>query len=95
MKQGEVSQELAEISDQRVRLLEALEGYKSSRDSALIKKARRELRNLSKRRAGLLEKIRKEKRNEGLFHRERAGQALRRESKNDLSEAMVQRDTGL
>jgi hypothetical protein len=55
----ESSQELAEISDQRVRLLEVLEGYKSSRDGALIKKARRELRNLSKKRAGLLARIRK------------------------------------
>lgn len=61
MKQAEVSQELAEISDQRVGLLEALEGYKSSRDSALIKKARRELRNLSKKRAALLARIRKGK----------------------------------
>jgi hypothetical protein len=61
MNKVEASQELAEISDQRVRLLEALEGYKSSRDGALIKKARRELRNLSKKRAGLLASIRKEK----------------------------------
>ena len=60
MNKVEASQELAEISDERVRLLEALEGYKSSRDSALIKKARRELRNLSKKRAVLLAKVRKE-----------------------------------
>jgi hypothetical protein len=53
----EASQELAEISDQRVRLLEALEGYKSSRDSVLIKKARRELRHLSMKRTVLLKKI--------------------------------------
>lgn len=60
MNKVEASKELIKISDERVGLLEALEGYKSSRDGALIKKARRELRHLSMKRAALLKKIRKE-----------------------------------
>ena len=61
MNKVESSQELAEISDKEIQLLDALESYKSRRDNILIKRTRRELRHLSRKRAALLKKIRKEK----------------------------------
>lgn len=50
---------LIEVSNRQMALSESLLSYKSRRDSALIKRTRRQLRDLSKKKAGLLAKIRK------------------------------------
>jgi hypothetical protein len=65
MSVSEMIKELAEVSEKRIRLLNALEGYKSPRDGALISQARRQIRSLSKRRGALLTKIHKQEVNLG------------------------------
>jgi len=60
MSNSEAARELGEIEDKIGGLFNALQGYKSYRDGALIKQARREIRNLSKRRGAILVKIRKQ-----------------------------------
>jgi hypothetical protein len=57
---SEAARELGEISDKLKGLLNALQGYKFSRDGILIKQARHQVRSLSKRRAAILGKIRKQ-----------------------------------
>ena len=60
MSDSEARRELGEISDKLRDLLNALEGYKSYRDGALIKQTRRQIRSLGKRRAAILAKIHKQ-----------------------------------
>jgi hypothetical protein len=56
-----IFKELAEISNRQITLSESLLGYKSRRDRALIRRTQKDLRDLSRRRAVLLRKIRKGK----------------------------------
>ena len=57
---SEARRELGEIEDKIGGLFNALQGYKSSRDGALIEQARRQVRSLFKRRVAILAKIRKQ-----------------------------------
>lgn len=58
MSDSEAARELGEISDRLKELLNALQGFKSYRDGALIiKQTRRQIRSLSKRRGAILVKI--------------------------------------